>query len=70
MHGASCTLEGGNAPLMAEKITAADDMVLSHPHPHLLSLGPLATVTTRLASRFDRLRDRTVNNRQPPPAST
>jgi hypothetical protein len=51
---------------MAEKITAADKVVISHPHPHLLSLGPLSTITTRLASRFDRLRDRTVNNRQPP----
>jgi hypothetical protein len=55
---------------MAQKITAAHYTVPSHPHPHLLSLGPLATVTTRLASRFDRLPIRTVNNRQPPPAST
>jgi hypothetical protein len=55
---------------MAEKITAADEMVVSHPHPHLLSLGPLANLTTRLASRFDRLRDRTVNNRQPPNGSS
>jgi hypothetical protein len=25
---------------MAEKIISADDMVISHPHPHLLSLAP------------------------------
>ncbi len=55
---------------MGEQITAADEMVVSHPHPHLLALGPLSTITTRLASHFDRLRDRTVNNRQPPSSPT
>lgn len=46
-----------------QKMRSADDVILSHPHPHLLSLGPISRFTTRLAARFDQVRDRTVNNR-------
>jgi hypothetical protein len=48
---------------LAARLDSADDTIVSHPHPHLLSLGPLSRFTTRLASRFDRVRDRTVDNR-------
>jgi iron-sulfur cluster repair protein YtfE (RIC family) len=47
---------------LAQKISRAESVILSHPHPHLLALGPLSRITTRLAARFDRARDRTVQN--------
>ena len=47
------------------KVDHEDQMVSTHPHPHLLSLGPLASRLTGLMSRFDFLRDKTVNNRHP-----
>jgi hypothetical protein len=50
---------------LGEKVEGEDAMVTSHPHPHLLSLGPIASKLTAVASRWDRLRDRTVNNRHP-----
>lgn len=46
-----------------QKMESADEVILSHAHPHMLSLGPISRFTTRLASKFDSLRDRTVNNR-------
>ena len=52
---------------LGDTLRDEEDMVTSHPHPHLLSLGPVADVLTKVASRWDRLRDRTVNNRQPEP---
>jgi hypothetical protein len=45
------------------KMEAAQEVILSHPHPHMLSLGLISRLTTRIAARFDRLRDKTVNNR-------
>ena len=43
---------------------AAEKMILSHPHPYLLLLGgPIYQWTTRLASKWDQLRDTTVRNR-------
>jgi hypothetical protein len=48
---------------LGAKMSAAESIIASHPHPHLLSLGPLYTVTTRLASGWDRTRDRFVRNR-------
>ncbi|HET9075941.1 MAG TPA: hemerythrin domain-containing protein [Acidimicrobiales bacterium] len=42
---------------------AAEKVTVSHPHPHLLALGPVYPWTTRVASRWDRVRDRTVRNR-------
>lgn len=48
---------------VADRLERAESAILSHPHPHLLSLGPLSRLTTRLAARFDRARDRTVANR-------
>jgi hypothetical protein len=45
------------------KMRGAENVILSHPHPHLLALGPIYRGTTRLASAWDRLRDRTVRNR-------
>lgn len=50
---------------LGSEAAAAESTIMSHPHPHLLSLGPLSRFTTRLAATFDRLRDRTVNNRHP-----
>ena len=47
---------------LSEKVARAEDVIMSHPHPHLLALGPLSRLTTRLAARFDRARDRTVPN--------
>jgi len=48
---------------LGAKMTSARTVILSHPHPHLLSLGPLSRLTTRLAAVQDRWRDRLVNNR-------
>lgn len=48
--------------VLSEKVGHAENVILSHPHPHLLALGPLSRLTTRLAARFDRARDRTVSN--------
>jgi hypothetical protein len=48
---------------LGEKMRGAENVILSHPHPHLLALGPVYRWTTRLASRWDRVRDRTVRNR-------
>lgn len=38
---------------LAERLQAADDVVVTHAHPHLLSLGPLSRVTTRIAAVLD-----------------
>jgi hypothetical protein len=48
---------------LGARMSSAEKVILSHPHPDLLSLGPLSRASTRLAAIFDRLRDRTVNNR-------
>ncbi|MBO0730536.1 MAG: hemerythrin domain-containing protein [Acidimicrobiaceae bacterium] len=48
---------------LGAKMAAAESVIVSHPHPHLLSTGPLYRVTTRVASRWDRSRDRIVRNR-------
>lgn len=48
---------------LGTKLANADDVILTHPHPHLASTGPISRVTTRLAATFDRARDRTVDNR-------
>jgi hypothetical protein len=48
---------------LAAKMAGAQNVIVSHPHPHLLATGPLYRFTTRVASRWDRLRDRTVRNR-------
>ena len=45
------------------KMRAAESVIVSHPHPHLLALGPAYRLTTRIASRWDRTRDRLVRNR-------
>lgn len=50
---------------LGDKVDGENAMVTSHPHPHLLALGPVADLMTRVVSRWDRLRDRTVNNRHP-----
>lgn len=51
---------------LGEKVAGEDAMVTSHPHPHLLSLGPLADVATKVAQKWDAARDRTAVNRQHP----
>lgn len=48
---------------LGARMQAAGHVILSHPHPHLLALGPVYEWTTRLAGWWDRLRDRTVRNR-------
>jgi Hemerythrin HHE cation binding domain len=48
---------------LGARMRAAEKVILSHPHPHLLALGPLYRLTTRIAARWDRIRDRTVSNR-------
>lgn len=55
---------------LRQRMENADETILSHPHPHLLSLGPLSRLTTRLAGRVDRMRDRTVRNRYLPPSGS
>jgi hypothetical protein len=47
---------------LTQRLERAEQVIVSHPHPHLLSLGPLSRLTTRIAARFDRGRDRTVSN--------
>lgn len=44
------------------RMAAAERVILSHPHPHLLELGPVYRWTTQLASAWDRTRDRTVHD--------
>lgn len=51
---------------LGEQVAGEEAIVTSHPHPHLLSLGPLADVATRLAQKWDAARDRTAVNRQHP----
>jgi len=48
---------------LGARMAAAESVIVSHPHPHLLSTGPLYRVTTRLASHWDHGRDRIVRNR-------
>jgi Hemerythrin HHE cation binding domain len=48
---------------LGAKMRGAENVILSHPHPHLLALGPVYQWTTRIASSWDRARDRTVQNR-------
>jgi Hemerythrin HHE cation binding domain len=72
-HQSRCTTT--LVPLMREQLTdqeleelgakmrGAENVILSHPHPHLLATGPIYKWTTRVASRWDRVRDRTVRNR-------
>jgi hypothetical protein len=48
---------------LGEKMRGAEKMILSHPHPHLLALGPIYPWTTRIAAVWDRVRDRGVQNR-------
>ena len=48
---------------LGAKMRGAENVIFSHPHPHLLALGPVYRWTTRIASAWDRKRDRTVRNR-------
>ena len=48
---------------LGQKMQGAENVILSHPHPHLLALGAIYPLTTRIASAWDRMRDRTVRNR-------
>jgi hypothetical protein len=50
---------------LGDKVDGEDAMVVSHPHPHLLSLGPVASTLTAVASRWDRMRDRPVDRQHP-----
>lgn len=51
---------------LGDRVAGEDALVTSHPHPHLLSLGPIADLLTRVAQKWDRARDRTAVNRQHP----
>jgi hemerythrin-like domain-containing protein len=57
------TLDQHQLDELGTKMQAAESVIVSHPHPHLLALGPLYRMTTRIASRWDRTRDRLVRNR-------
>jgi Hemerythrin HHE cation binding domain len=57
------TLDQRQLNELGAKMQAAESIIVSHPHPHLLALGPLYRLTTRIASRWDRTRDRLVRNR-------
>jgi hypothetical protein len=57
------TLDQDQLVELGTKMQAAESIIVSHPHPHLLALGPLYRVTTRMASQWDRTRDRLVRNR-------
>jgi hypothetical protein len=48
---------------LGAKMGAAESVIVSHPHPHLLALGPLYRLTTRLAAWWDGTRDRLARNR-------
>jgi hypothetical protein len=47
---------------LSEKMDSAQATILSHPHAHLLSLGPLSRLTTRTAAAIGRRQDES-----PPP---
>ena len=63
LPGLRAALQPDELDDLTKKVESAESVILSHPHPHLLSLGPLSRLTTRLAAIFDRARDKT------PPAS-
>jgi hypothetical protein len=44
------------------RVQRAEDVILTHSHPHLLALGPFSRLMTEVVSRFDRARDRTAPN--------
>jgi hypothetical protein len=44
---------------LKQKMEAAESTIVSHPHPHMLSLGPFSRATTRLVAVVDRARDKT-----------
>lgn len=47
---------------LGTRMTAAENVIVTHPHPHLLGLGPVYPLTTRVAAWWDLHRDRTVRN--------
>jgi len=51
---------------LGERVAGADGLVTTHPHPHLLSLGRVGDLLTRVAQKVDQARDRTAINRQHP----
>jgi hypothetical protein len=55
---------------LRRRLENADETILSHPHPHMLSLGPISRLTTRIAARIDRMRDQTVRNRYVPSSAS
>ncbi len=59
----SATLDRHQLDELGAKMRAAESVIVSHPHPHLLALGPIYRLTTRIASGWDRTRDRLVRNR-------
>lgn len=68
--GAADQLTADELDQLRHRLENADETILSHPHPHLLSLGPISRFTTRVAARIDRMRDRTVRNRYLPSSAT
>lgn len=50
---------------LAERLGEAGAMTTTHPHPHLLALGPISDKLIAVLSGWDRMRDRTVKD-QPP----
>ena len=62
LPGLDTTLSVEERAELGEKVTAADTMVTTHPHPHLLSLRGISARITALLARFDWARDKTVTN--------
>lgn len=61
--GLEAHLSGDEQTELRDKIVSAQGLIVSHPHPHLLSLGPVSRLTTRIAGRYDHIRD-TVSGRR------
>lgn len=61
--GLETDLSGDERAQLRDKVVSAQGLVVSHPHPHLLPLGPFSRLTTRVAGRYDRIRDRVSGRR-------
>lgn len=65
LPGLGSQLSASESEELGQKVSNAENMVTTHPHPHLLSLGPVSAKLTAFLARFDWMRDRTVTNLPP-----
>lgn len=65
LPGLGSELSAEESAELGDRVSNADSMVSTHPHPHLLSLGSVSAKLTAVLARFDRMRDRTVTNLPP-----